>query len=299
MDAQEKKMTRKTLIILAAIAGVVLTVGIMAYYIYEKERQISDMTEMFALEKESLLDEYEELSLQYEGEKFSIGNDSLVALLATEKMKVQRLMEELRTVKTTNAKRIGELKKELETLRKIMKNYVAQIDSLNTENQHLKQENQKVVRQYNQARSTAVQLTKANEKLTERVTLASRLEATAIQVRPVTSRGKDAKKIDKIAQLTLTFHVAKNITAPFGEKAIYVRILKPDDDILKKPNSGVFAFEGKEIQYSMMKTIEYEGEEISVTLYWNVEEYLSPGTYRTDIFADGNLIGRKSFTLEK
>ena len=163
----------------------------------------------------------------------------------------------------------------------------------------MKQENQKVVRQYNQARSTAVQLTKANEKLTERVTLASRLEATAIQVRPVTSRGKEAKKIDKIAQLTLTFHVAKNITASVGEKAIYVRILKPDDDILKKPNSGMFAFEGKEIRYSMMKTVEYEGEEISITMYWNVEEYLSPGTYRTDIFADGNLIGRKSFTLEK
>ena len=125
-------MTRKTLIIMSTIVGVALIVGMAVYYIYEKERQISDMTEMFTLEKESLLDEYEELSLQYEGEKFSIGNDSLVALLATEKMKVQRLMEELRTVKTTNAKRIGELKKELDTLRKIMKNYVAQIDSLNT-----------------------------------------------------------------------------------------------------------------------------------------------------------------------
>ena len=30
-----------------------------------------------------------------------------------------------------------------------------------------------------------------------------------------------------------------------------------------------------------------------------IEEFLSPGTYRVDIFADGNLIGRKSFILEK
>jgi 3-methyladenine DNA glycosylase Tag len=298
MDAQEKKMTEKALIIMAIIVGAVIA-GVLAYYVYQKERQISDMSELFALEKESLLDEYEELSIQYEGEKFSIGNDSLVALLTTEKMKVQRLTEELRTVKTTNARRISELKKELETLRRIMKNFVAQIDSLNTENQQLKKENQQVVQRYNQARTTAAQLTREKEKLTERVTLASRLEATAIQVRPVTSRGRDAKKIDKTAQLVLSFHVAKNITAPVGEKTLYVRIMRPDDDILKKPDSRTFAFEGKDIMYSMMKSIEYEGEEVAVTMYWNVEEFLSPGTYRADIFADGNLIGRKSFTLDK
>jgi 3-methyladenine DNA glycosylase Tag len=298
MDTQEKKMTRKALVIVAIIVGVAVVCGLV-YYVRQKEQQIADMSELFTLEKESLLDEYAELSLQYEGEKFSIGNDSLVALLTTEKMKVQRLMEELRTVKTTNARRINELKKELETLRKIMTHYVNQIDSLNSENQQLKKENQQVVQRYNQARSTAAQLTKEKEKLTERVTLASRLEATAIQVRAVNSRGKDAKKIDKIAQLVLSFHVAKNITAPVGEKALYVRIMRPDDDILKKPNSRTFAFEGKEIMYSMMKNIEYGGEEVAVTMYWDVEEYLSPGTYRTDIFADGNLIGRKMFTLEK
>ena len=46
--------------------------------------------------------------------------------------------------------------------------------------------------------------------------------------------------------------------------------------------------EGKEINYSMKKMIEYEGEEVVVTMYWNIEEFLSPGTYRVDIFSDGN-----------
>ena len=58
------------------------------------------------------------------------------------------------------------------------------------------------------------------------------------------------------------------------------------------------AFEGKDINYSMKKVIEYEGEELPVTMYWDIEEFLSPGDYRVDIFADGNLIGRKKFTLE-
>ena len=83
------------------------------------------------LDKESLEDEFNELSLQYEGYKFNIGNDSLLNLLSTEQAKVQRLQEELRTVKATNTKEIARLKKELQTLRKIMRNYVVQIDSLN------------------------------------------------------------------------------------------------------------------------------------------------------------------------
>ena len=78
-------------------------------------------------------------------------------------------------------------------------------------------------------------------RITERVTLASQLKASAIAVRPITSRGKDAKKIDKIAQLAVSFHVAKNITALTGEKTIYVRIMRPDDDILTKPKSGTLS----------------------------------------------------------
>ena len=61
-------------------------------------------------------------------------------------------------------------------------------------------------------------------------------------------------------QFVVTFKIAKNITAPVGEKMVYVRIMKPDDDILVKSRADVFAFEGKEINYSMKKMIEYEGE---------------------------------------
>ncbi len=46
-------------------------------------------------------------------------------------MKTQRLLEELRTVKSSNATEIRRLKKELANLRKVMIGYINQIDSLN------------------------------------------------------------------------------------------------------------------------------------------------------------------------
>ncbi|RHJ92541.1 hypothetical protein [Parabacteroides bouchesdurhonensis] len=299
MDTEKKetKEINKLSLLIVAVIVLVLIIAGSGYYIYHQKQQMVGLVETFDLEKESLEDEYNELSMAYEGYKFSVNNDSLVALLSTEQAKVQRLLEELRTVKATNAKEISRLKKELATLRKIMRNYVVQIDSLNKENTQLKEENKQVVRKYQQATTTAANLKKEKEKLTERVTLASRLDATDISVTPVNSRGKLAKRIKKMQQFVVNFKIAKNITAPVGEKMIYVRIMKPDDDILVKSRANLFTFEDKEINYSMKKLIEYEGEEVAVTMYWDIEEFLSPGTYRADIFTDGNLIGRKTFEL--
>lgn len=301
MDSEKKEtkeINKTSMLILAVIVLIAIIAG-AAYYIFHQQQQMDEMTQSFDLEKEMMADDLNELSLQYEGYKFSVSNDSLVALLTTEQAKVQRLMEELRTVKSTNAKEIARLKKELATLRKIMRNYVIQIDSLNRANEQLKVEKNEAVKKYRQASTTAASLKREKEKLTERVTLASKLDATSISVTPVNSRGKLAKRIKKMEQFVINFKIAKNVTAPVGEKVIYVRIMKPDDDILVKSRGDVFTFEGKDINYSMKKMIEYEGEEVPVTMYWNIEELLSPGTYRVDIFADGNLIGQRSFTLEE
>ena len=301
MDSEKKEtkeINKTSMLILAVIVLIAIIAG-AAYYIFHQQQQMEEMTQSFDLEKEMMADDLNELSLQYEGYKFSVSNDSLVALLTTEQAKVQRLMEELRTVKSTNAKEIARLKKELATLRKIMRNYVIQIDSLNRANEQLKVEKNEAVKKYRQASTTAASLKREKEKLTERVTLASKLDATSISVTPVNSRGKLAKRIKKMEQFVINFKIAKNVTAPVGEKVIYVRIMKPDDDILVKSRGDVFTFEGKDINYSIKKMIEYEGEEVPVTMYWNIEEFLSPGTYRVDIFADGNLIGQRSFTLEE
>ncbi len=296
-EQKETKEINKLSLLIVAVIALVLVIGGGLYYIFHQKQQMQDLVEGYALDKEMLADEYNDLSLQYEGYKFSVSNDSLVAMLSTEQAKVQRLMEELRTVKASDAKRINELKKELETLRKIMRGYVIQIDSLNRENEQLKTVNKQVTAQYRQATTQAANLQKEKEQLSERVTLASRLNATDISVSPVNKRGKAAKKIKDMTQFVVNFKISKNITAPVGEKMIYVRIMKPDDDVLVKSRADVFAFEGKDLNFSMRKLIEYDGEEIPMTLYWDIEEFLSPGSYRVDVFADGNLIGKRTFAL--
>jgi hypothetical protein len=269
------------------------------YYIFRQNGQMQELVQQSELYKEELEDEYNDLSIQYEGYKLQISNDSLIAQLETEQLKVQRLQEELRTVKATDARRIGELKKELETLRAIMHGYVVQIDSLDRLNKQLVQENRTVQERYQAASQSVSQLTQEKESLIETVQIASQLDASNITVHGITDKNKETDRIKRMDQLEIRFTINKNITAPPGEKTIYIRIQKPDDEVLVKSPGNVFSYENKSINYSAKRLIEYAGEEIPQRMYWKIEEFLLPGTYRVDIFADGRLIGRKAFQLSK
>jgi hypothetical protein len=289
---------KQTIWIIIALVLLLIIAGAI-FYIIQQKKQFEELAQQSELYKEELADEYNELSIQYEGYKLQINNDSLIAKLETEQLKVQRLQEELRTVKATDAKRINELKKELETLRSIMHSYVVQIDSLDRLNKQLEKEKQQVTVKYREATQTVSQLTQEKEHLIETVQIASKLDASNIDVIGLTNKNKKTDKIKKMEQLEVRFTVNKNITAAPGEKTVYIRIQKPDDDVLVKNQGDVFTYENKSIHYSAKRTIEYTGEETPMSIYWQIEEFLSPGTYRVDIFTDGNLIGRKSFKLDK
>ncbi|KAA6303311.1 MAG: hypothetical protein EZS26_000496 [Candidatus Ordinivivax streblomastigis] len=292
-------MKNKPGIWIGIVIVLILMVAGAVYYIFQQKAEFTDLVEQSELYKEELADEYNDLSIQYEGYKLQINNDSLVAQLETEQLKVQRLQDELRTVKATDAKRINELKKELETLRKIMRDYVAQIDSLDRLNKQLTKENRQVSAKYQEASQTVSQLTQEKEQLIETVQIASKLDASNISVTGLTNKNKATDKIKKMDKLEIRFTIHKNITATSGEKTIYIRIQKPDDDVLVKNSANLFTYENKKIHFSEKRTIEYTGEEIQMSIFWQIEEFLAPGTYRVDIFADGNLIGRKSFQLDK
>ncbi|QIK55968.1 hypothetical protein G7050_16560 [Dysgonomonas sp. HDW5A] len=299
MEQNTKPSTRNTKILIAIIVGLIVGMGIAAYFIFNQKTQLEELQQVNEISKQKLEDEYASIDTQYEGFKLSIKNDSLFQQLSNEQAKVQRLREELRTVKATDKAEISRLNNELSSLRKILKSYIVQIDSLNRANERLVQQNKEITNKYQETTKTLNKVSQEKANLNEKVTRAAKLDATAISVAATNSKGKVQKKIKSVEQLVVSFTITKNITAEPGERVIYVRIMKPDDDILVKNRANTFSFENREIQYSMKRAIEYGGEEVPVTLYWKVEEYLMPGTYRVDLFADGSLIGSRSFSLEK
>lgn len=241
--------------------------------------------------------QYKKLSAGQGEQKFSLATDSLISQILAERAKVEQLQKELKASKATSAKRIDQLGREVTTLRNVLRTYVVQIDSLQATNERLRAENTEVKENYNRVTSQAQQLSNEKAHLSDRVKLAAKLDATAISVTPIDKRGKQTKTLSKVVNLQIRFTISKNVTAEVGEKTFYCRITQPNDELLVKAGAGTFAFEGKQIPYSIRREIEYNGEETPLVMYWPVEESLQSGTYQLRIFADGNLIGSASFSL--
>lgn len=291
-------MKKNTLIGIIGVLLIAVLAGV-TYLLFNEKQANREMQEEFKLEKEDLENDYTSFVQQYDELKMTVANDSLAQLLEQEQLKTQRLLEELRTVKTTNATEIRRLKNELATLRKVMVGYVNQIDSLNRLTEQQRVQIAEVTEKYEQASRQVSSLSEERKTLTKQVTLAAQLDATNISVFPQNKRGKEAKKVKDVQKLRVNFTIARNITAQAGEKTVYVRISKPDNDVLTKDRNDTFTYENRQLAYSIKKYIEYTGEEQAITVYWDVNEVLYAGNYRVDIFADGNLIGSGSFALNK
>lgn len=290
-------MNKKSLLIAAVAVLVIAIIGI-TYLLFTEKKANRELVQEFQLDKEDLENEYSQFVQKYDELKFMVTNDSLALLLEQEQLKTQRLLEELRTVKSSNATEIRRLKKELATLRKILVGYVNQIDSLDRINKRQQQVIADVTQKYNTASQQISTLSKEKENLDKKVTLAAQLDVTNIRIEPRNKRGKVAKKVKDIVKLAISFTVVKNITAENGERTIYIRITKPDNDALTKSASNTFSYENRTLTYSIKKYIEYNGEEQNVNVFWDVEEFLYAGNYRLDIFEGGNLIGSQKFTLD-
>ena len=288
---------------IALIVGIVvlaLCVCALVWMNLQQKTEIKEIVEQMEFEKEQLEDEYEELAIQFDGYQTpDIHNDSLVELLSQEKQRVQDLLEELRITKVTNARRIAELKKELATVRQVMVSYVHQIDSLDRTNKRLVKENQQVKQQYQEVARQAQQLEEERTQLAEVVSRASMLEISHFEMIALNKRDRKTTIYNQIQKLQFDYTIGRNITNKPGMKTLYMRITRPDGEVMQKSLNDVFRFENSEIDYSISKELEYAGEEISGSLYWLVEEILQIGWYNADFFVDGELIGSFPFQINK
>lgn len=204
--------------------------------------------------------------------KTQINNDSIVAQLTQEQERTQRLLKELKETKSSDAKEIARLKKELATVRAVLRSYVFQIDSLNRLNQNLTAENTRIKGQYEQANRQIEGLSSEKQSLSQQVAIAAQLDAININLTQLDKHQKATKKLKKAKALQVSFALAKNVTAASGNKTVYVRVNTPTGALLG--GGGSFNYENRSLQCTMKRTVEYGGKETPMTLYYNINQAL-------------------------
>ena len=303
MDIKNSKL------IWIALILVILLIGALCFSLFQVTALKGDIdsvkaeNEQLQLTNEQLqlANEYEAINsqfAQYEDQALRMEGDTIVAKYNAAKTKIEQLLQELNSEKKKSQQRISQLQNEISTLRGLLRHYIAQIDSLGKENAGLRAENEEIKSQ-NQELSTRVQeVSKTNATLSERMTLAEKLNVTGLTLTPLKKNGKAEKNVTKAVQLMVTFTIPQNNSTPVGNKTIYLRITSPEGSLLG--NAGSFSFDGGNVPCTAKKTIEYTGEEMSgVTIYWDVNTALTPGDYTVELFADNFRIASRHFTLKK
>lgn len=291
---ETEKERRNNLIII--MLSVVLLIVVVFFIIQHNENK--KIMQALNLEKASIQTELNALMTNYDS--IHTNNEALQQELDGAQTKVKDLLMEVEQVKRVSYDQIAQYRTEVTTLRNIMKNYIVQVDSLNRRNEKLMAENQQVKQDFAQSESKNQELEKEKENLKEKIKMAAQLEATELMAVGINARGKDAESARRAEQIKVSFVLSKNITAPRGNKMIYVRIQKPNQVLLQKSASDLFEFEDLKIPYSAKREVTYEGNALPVNIFWdNAGAEFMAGEYTVDIFADGNNIGTTKFLMKR
>ncbi len=267
---------------------------------YEAELRADSLA--LANDRLVLTNEFNQLNADfsaYEDQQIYLKNDSLVQQYNQARMKVEGLLKELDAEKRSNAgnrARIKQLEGEIATLKGIVRHYLEEIKRLGEENEGLRKEIQEVNQKNEQLATQVTTTARDNEQLAATVKVAKQLKITGLSLHAYNKKGKNEKNVTKAKSLGVSFSVSPNATASAGMKEFYVRITSPEGELLG--NGGTFSTGGKTVSCTDHRSVEYNNEETPVSVYWTVNSTLTKGTYRVEVYSDGNLLGSRSFEMK-
>lgn len=310
--ARDKKT--KTYLIVIIVILFIINFGLLYNLISKDKILVTTETKLDVTIKErekldKMLDETENMLLDYKGKNIQL--DSIIDVkndeIAFKVSQIRKMLADGNLTKT----QLEAARQEIAKLKvKIMRDtYV--IDSLSRENFTLKVENttlagenETVKKEVENQKSINSSLTEQNEKLNEKVKIASKLTATNIKVEGIMMKGskeKEKSRLSRIDKIKVVFTISKNVVADAGQKVIYLRLIGPNGSTVanQSAGSGVFEIDGESMQYTSKATVMFNNIVGSpATIYFEKIPGMSSGVYRAILYCDGYSMGEGSLKLK-
>jgi uncharacterized protein (DUF3084 family) len=253
---------------------------------------LAEKTEFFRIEKDSLEGELRNIYFRYD--TLETNNLELQVEMQQQKEKIDKLI----SIQADDAYKIRMYRKEMETLRSVLRSYIVQIDSLNMQNQELMAENKQLRNTELRLSTEKEQLEKDKTQLEEIKDLATTLQISQIDMVMLNKRDKESDRIRTAVKVRVDFVLRANNVATTGEKRISLRIIRPDLVVLGSPELEVIDFDGEQIPASASRVINYENEDLPVSIFWTNDGEIVPGEHTVELYSEGKLIGISSFVLK-
>lgn len=296
--ATPPKKSNKTMVYVVAVLAVLLVAALVVNFVREKNLRERNSELMVAYSRlDSIGSQMQQKMVEIE----QLGGNIDTLRMIRDSLETEK--ESLLKSKTRSAKQIKQLKARVEGYRELLVMKDSEIKQLKKVNTQLVEENTELKTEQNTLHKTLRKAKETQDKLTEKVEIASKLEAENISVAALNSKGKAREnefRARQIAQVRVTFNIAKNDVAPVAGKEILMRIIDANDNVLfdVARGSGTFVLDGKETFYTAKQDILFDNTEQQVTfMYDKGSEYL-PGRYVMELYTDGYLMGSKSFRVK-
>lgn len=280
---------KKTMYVMIGVAVVMALV--LAYVWYQKSSLVKELN----IEKEALTEQM--VTLQHEYATLSSDNEKINAQLDSSREEVSQLIERIKKTEATNRTMIRKYERELGTLRSIMRNYIAQIDSLNTLNHKLTADAAAARKEAAETRKQSEELSKTVATLSDQVAAGSVLKGRALRMDAYNASDKITDRSSRVVRLMATLSLVENELAPKGPVRVYIRVKGPDGILLTGNDKHTFTFNGEPMMCSASREVDYQGEEVEMSIYLNgVSEYVK-GIYTVEAYTENNLLGSAELML--
>ena len=288
-ERKEKKGPRTLMTVLAIVAALLALV--LGYLLYQR----SGLVRQLEVEKADLAQQM--VQLQSDFSALSSDYESINHQLDTSREQVAQLIEKLNKTQATNRAKIRQYEKELGTLRSIMKGYIVQIDSLNSLNKKLTADAAAARREAAESRRANEELTQQVESLSSQVNAGKILKARAISLAAFYNNDKQGDRHNRVRYMVANLTLVENSLADHGPVRVYVRVKDPDGVLLMNNESTEFTVDGATMQATASREVDYEGQEVDLSIYINDTGEFIKGVYTLEVFTEKSLLGRAECML--
>ena len=290
-EKEENEAVKKSLrgyrvvIILLAI----ILAGLSVLY-FNLNRQQQEDYRLLQADRDTIQSNLTSLISEYDNLKYQ--NDTIAAQLA----KANEMVEQLKRERRFNYNKLKAYQKEVGTLRAVMKNYLRQIDSLNTINKTVIGENVSLRKEISTANLRADVAEERASELQNKVQQGSVLRARNISIVPLNANDKEITRVKNAATLRVDFTIGANELASSGNRPVYLCITSPDGYLLSTDAMPTFTYQGVKKGYSASREIDYQNEDVDVSIFYKGSGFI-PGTYKIELYMNGNMIGSTEVAL--
>lgn len=291
---QEAKLAKvKSLkTVMYVLAGVAVLLAAALIFIWSQK---SSLISELEVEKQDLTAQMENLQNDYAS--LSSDYDSINSQLDTSRAEVANLLERIKKTDATNRAKMRQYEKELGTLRSIMRNYIVQIDSLNTLNHKLTADAAAARREAAASKAANAELSQQVENLSGQVAAGAVIKARGLSMAAYNSSDKVTDRSSRVVRLLTSLSLVENDLAPKGPVRVYIRVKDPNGIILTNSNRTSFTFNGEAMIASASRQVDYEGQEVDMSIYLNNIPSFQKGVYTVEAYTEQSKLGSAELML--